>query len=54
MATYNMEQYAEMFGNIPEKAINSAACMSQCTGCKCSCKCSCKGINVTEDVWEEF
>ena len=53
MIQYNKSAYNVMFGNITEKAIETAAaCIAQCTGCTCSCRCSCSGGIIAEFEWE--
>lgn len=55
MIDYNVNSYGKMFGNITEKTIvNSASCISQCTGCMCNCRCSCSGGIIADVDWEEM
>lgn len=54
MILYDSNFYLMMLGNITDEFIHSVACMSQCTGCKCSCKCSCRNREDDNFEWEEF
>lgn len=46
----NKESYTKVYSNLVDesKVLMAAACISQCTGCKCSCN---KGIEDFEIEW---
>lgn len=54
MISYDTKAYSMMLGNIASECMNTASCMSQCTGCKCSCKCSCSKREEESFEWEEI
>ena len=41
----NVKNYKNMLKKLSMITVNSASCISQCTGCMCSCRCSCSGSN---------